>query len=168
MDIREQYDSDPTNSIFADPSIFRRSTGEKKTVGKSTSALFNELGISMVRGNNDITNGIIKVQSYLAITKHHMNPYTREFGAPRLFISRGLDFLINEMNDYYWKKDTSGEIEDRPNDKKDHACDALKYLLSKRPDIRHIIKQMQPKQVIHNSWAEMDHPNKRRKSRYAA
>jgi hypothetical protein len=166
--LREEYDIESDQSIFADPAVFRRSTGDKKTVGKSTAALFLEEKIRMQRGNNDILNGISKVQSYLTPQKFHMNPYTLSYGAPLLYVSRNLNFLVNELNDYYWKKNTSGETEDRPNDRNDHACDTLKYMLSKRPDIGNIVRTLKPKKFIHDTWAEQDHPTTKRKARYAA
>lgn len=120
--------------VLADPSIFKRVSGNSATVGTSTSGLFQENGVRMQRANNDIMNGIIKVQGYLSVDPYHRHPiYEEKIGAPRLYISKKLEFIDNEITDYYWKKDTSGEYEDIPNDKNDHAMDAIKYLLSDRP-----------------------------------
>lgn len=89
----------------------------------------------MTRGNNDIVNGIAKVQSYLYIDSHHEHPITGKPGSPRFFVSKNLEFFDREIVDYYWKKDTSGEYEDVPNDKNDHAMDTTKYLLTNRPRV---------------------------------
>lgn len=122
--------------VLADPAIFRRNTARSDVVGTTTSGLFRDEGVVMERGNNDIINGIAKVQSYLYIDEYHRHPiYTDRVGAPRIYFSSKLEFIDNEIVDYFWKKDTSGEYEDIPNDKNDHAMDAIKYLLSRRPRV---------------------------------
>ncbi len=123
--------------ILADPAIFRRSSGKSTTVGTTTAGLFQEHGIFMTKGNNDILNGIAKVQSYLYIDKGHVSPFDPEAseGAPRLYISKRLDWWDREIVDYNWKKDTTGEYEDVPIDRMDHAMDATKYLLTNRPNV---------------------------------
>lgn len=136
-DPRRNTVGDP-NSLrpFGDPSIFKRSSGNSATVGTSTSGLFKESGIQMQKGNNDIINGIAKVQSYLFNDPLHRHPiYEGVDQAPRIFFSKKLEFMDSEFTDYYWKKDTSGEYEDVPNGKNDHAMDALKYFLTKRPRV---------------------------------
>ena len=139
-DIRSKHgvsteDDDFGLRVLADPAIFRRSTGTSSTVGVTTSGLFREEGIRMTRGNNDIVNGIAKVQSYLYVDSHHEHPITGKPGSPRFFVSKNLEFFDREIVDYYWKKDTSGEYEDVPNDKNDHAMDTTKYLLTNRPRV---------------------------------
>lgn len=122
--------------ILADPSIFRRVSGNSQTVGTTTNGLFREQGLKMVRGNNDVLNGIAKVQSYLYIDPYHRHPIdTAKVGAPRLFVSKKLDWFDREIVDYYWKKDTMGEYEDTPNDRNDHAMDMIKYLFSRKPRV---------------------------------
>jgi len=121
--------------ILGDPAIFRRASGNSKTVGTTTSGLFAEHGIQMIRANNDVMNGIAKVQSYLEVDPGHMHPITHNFGAPRLFVSTNCPWFDSEISDYFWKKDTSGEYEDAPNDKNDHAMDMTKYALTNRPKI---------------------------------
>lgn len=127
--------------ILADPSIFRRVTGNAKTVGTTTSGLFRDEGIRMVRGNNDVLNGIAKVQSYLYIDPYHKHPiYTDEsgkplVGAPRVYFSKKLAFIDQEIVDYYWNKDTRGEYEDVPMDRNDHAMDAIKYMFTSKPRV---------------------------------
>lgn len=127
--------------VLADPSIFRRVTGNSQTVGVTTSGLFREHGIKMVRGNNDVLNGIAKVQSYLYIDPYHKHPILTDemdrplVGAPRLFVSKKLNWFDTEIVDYYWKKDTQGDYDDVPMDRNDHAMDMTKYLLSRRPRV---------------------------------
>jgi hypothetical protein len=122
--------------VLADPSIFRRVSGNSATVGTTTSGLFREHDIKMIRGNNDVLNGIAKVQSYLYIDPYHRHPVdTTIVGAPRIYFSKHLEFIDSEISDYYWKKDTAGEYEDVPTDRNDHAMDTIKYILSKRPRV---------------------------------
>jgi len=133
--LNDEEDAD-IPKVLADPSIFRRSTGNASTVGITTAGLFKDEGVQMQRGNNDKLNGIAKVQSYLYIDPYHRHPITGSpGGAPRLFISSKLEFIDHEIVDYYWKKDTAGEYEDEPTDRNDHAMDAIKYLLTNRPRV---------------------------------
>jgi hypothetical protein len=67
--------------ILADPAVFRRVSGNTKTVGVTAAGLFQGLGIDMMRANNDVVSGIAKVQSYLAIDRTHRNPFTDEDGS---------------------------------------------------------------------------------------
>lgn len=123
-------------TVKADPAIFRRASGNSKTVGVTTSGMFREHGIMMRPGNNDIINGIAKVQSYLFKDELHKHPIFEDITtAPRIYFSKKLEWIDSEFTDYYWKKDTSGEYEDVPTDKNDHAMDTLKYLLTDRPRV---------------------------------
>lgn len=162
-----QDDQVENHKIQADPSIFRRATGNAKTVGVTTSGLFRENGISMMRANNDILNGIAKVQNYLAIDDFHVHPITRAQGSPRIFFSTKCDFIDREIVDYYWRKDTSGEYEDAPMDRNDHGMDATKYLLTTRPRIATttIVKPVIP--LRRERWVEKENPHmNNRKHRY--
>lgn len=77
-------------------------------------ALCKEYHIS-VRGNKvrDILAGIATVDSW--------------FRAGRLKIYKNCTNLIREAKGYNWKKDRRGETRDEPNDKNNHAMDALRY-----------------------------------------
>lgn len=121
--------------IYADPSIFRRTPGDSRVVGRTVASLYHEHGISMQRGNNDILNGIIKVQSYLIPQMFHRHPIFGQGGAPKLFVSTQLEFVSTEFAEYRWKKDGSGEEQDKPVDGRDHALDTIKYMLSDVPSL---------------------------------
>lgn len=127
--------------ILADPAVFRRTSGSSRTVGTTVAGLFQSEGIIMQRANNDITSGVAKVQSYLAVDDTHMHPITGESGSPRIFFNNELTWNDQEFVDYTWKKDTSGEHEDTPNGKNDHAMDKTKYLLTHRPKIAKYVKR---------------------------
>lgn len=167
--IRDRYlRKPPDKAILADPAIFRRASGDRKTVGTSTSQLFwnNGLGVRMIRGNNDIINGIVKVQSYLNMQRMKTNPYTGELGSPNLFVSEQLEWWIAEISDYYWQKRDDQNV-DKPMDRNDHAMDTTKYLLSHRPALSNILYGPQtPKIPAYMTWQETEHHVEREGHRY--
>ena len=164
--IRHKYSVDPSNMILADPDIFRRKAVGKKLVGKSIADFFLEESIMCVRGNNDISNGIVKVNQYLVPQRNHQNPITGELESPYLYISDELEFFINEMSDYYWQKSPMGEQIDKPIDKDDHAMDTLKYMLSNQPTISKLTKAVIRKDVGWRQWGERDIQEDRKSLRH--
>lgn len=154
--IRKRYAIESSNHILADPDIFRRKSGDKKTVGQSVSDMFYEEGIYCERGENGIAAGIAKVSSYLNVQQMHKNPITGEFAAPFMYFSEELEFLIKEISDYYWKRDSQGDVTDKPMDKNDHAMDTLKYALSRRPRLATLIMPIQQGPVGVTRWAEIE------------
>jgi phage terminase large subunit len=165
--IRNEYDIDPSNMMLSDPDIFRRKTAGKKLVGKAISDMFLEEGILCIRGNNDISNGIVKVNQYLIPQRNHQNPITGEYNAPYLYVSDKLEWWINEISDYYWMKNPMGEQLDKPVDKDDHAMDTTKYMLSDRPNISKLMIAKNPKKVGWYQWGERDVNEERRSIRHA-
>jgi hypothetical protein len=134
----EQVFLDPEmgiSPILADPAIFKKSNASELTVGDSVAEMFNKQGIRMMRGNNNILNGIIKVKGYLTPQHNRLNPFTHRFGAPRFYVSHRLTWFIDEVNTYRWKKNRSDEAVDTPVDAKNHAMDSAKYMLSKEPAV---------------------------------
>lgn len=160
-DVRNEWSSSKENLVWADPQLFRRGVGDKKTVGRTVAEMFREEGIIMRRGNNEILNGIAKIQGYLGLHGFHKNPLTGLNPAPYLYISDKVEFLRNEFTDYYWKRDNdTNEHIDKPNDKKDHALDALKYMVSEQPRIAEILKRPVEEEVAHMRWQESDLPGR--------
>lgn len=135
QDILDRY-SATVPWIYADPDIFRRKAGDHKTVGKSVSDMFFDCNknLQFTRGNNDISNGIVKVSSYLRRHEFHRHPITNEPNSPYFYHSDRLTFIEDEITAYYWKTDSSGDRDDIPTDKNDHAMDTLKYMLSYAPE----------------------------------
>lgn len=119
------------NDVQADPSIFRRNSAQ--VVGPTIASMLDEHGITCVRANNALINGIAKVQSYLFVEAARLHPYLGRYGSPRLFVSDKLHWWVDECQDYVWIKDKNDELEDRPRDKKNHAMDSTRYLLTDRP-----------------------------------
>lgn len=178
--IRRKYDyahylsEKESNSfrVYADPAIFRRASGGSKTVGTTTAGMFLECGIHMQRGNNDIINGIAKVQSYLFVDQYHRHPIHEDVvGAPRVFFSKKLTFIDTEITDYYWKKDTAGEYEDEPQDRNDHAMDTIKYLLTNKARVATFRANPALTAIpsAYRRWREINSPTTadNRKHRYA-
>jgi hypothetical protein len=123
-------------SAHADPSIFGRKTvASKGVVGKTIDQMFRDHGVAFRRGNNDVANGITKVQQYLAMNRRVVHPVTRSAPSPRFFYNLSLAWLNDEFTSYFWKTNSSGERIDVPVDKNDHAMDTVKYLLSKMPEM---------------------------------
>jgi len=156
----------PFKPVFADPAIFRRSVGDKQTVGQSIAALFKDEGINMQRGNNDIINGITKIQGYLNQIPNHRNPFTGGFDGPHLYVSEDLPFLINEFTDYYWQRNTQGEVVDKPQDRNDHGMDTVKYMLSLQPEIGDKVPSMFPGAPTWARWHEVENTVNPRIHRY--
>lgn len=141
--LRGRYNVPQDNVIYADPSLFNRVAHRSASLGTTISSMFFESGLMLTRGNNDVINGITKVQSYLHRQATHGNPYTGEAGGAYMYFSSKLGFVRDEFADYYWRKDTSNQVVDRPTDRNDHAMDALKYIMTSRPRIGTLIKPPQ-------------------------
>ena len=155
--------------ILADPAIFRRTSGDSKSVGVTVAGLLRKEGVICTRGNNDIVSGIAKVSSYLAIDTMHINPFTGEVGAPRLYVSSKCHWFDREISDYYWKKDTAGEYEDKPRDVNDHAMDMTKYLFTHLPRISLYKPRITELPKSYLRWSEMkDSPRNARSHRHAS
>jgi hypothetical protein len=134
-----------TRSIYADPSMFRRSASEYRTVGKSVVDVFRTAGEGVIfgRGNNDIVSGITKVRMYLMKHPNHASPFSMQRPAPYLYFNREtVSFIEDEIVDYYFENpDDEGETKDKPRDGNDHAMDALKYGLTGAPDVAKMVKK---------------------------
>ena len=154
--------------VLADPAIFRRGPGTGQTVGITVAGLLREYQVNCTRANNNIVSGLAKVQSYLEIDPRHPHPMTGELGSPRFFVSNTLDWWDREIVDYYWHKDTSGELQDKPNDRNDHAMDMTKYFFTNRPRVALFDRRVFNPKPPWMRWGEMNDnsaPDKR-KHRY--
>ena len=152
-----------TEPMFADPSIFSRRAATRKLVGQSIASMFTEAGIPVQRGNNEIANGITKVQQYLAVNRRLAHPINKTLGSPRLFMNRELTWFDDEITSYYWKTGSNDQRIDVPVDYNDHAMDTTKYLLSKQPDVGKFFTPDNQKVPSWMLWHESDH-NKRNRS----
>ena len=152
--LRDTYGVHGNPAIMADPAIFRRTSATRRTVGQSTADVLYDKGngVRVVRGNNDILNGIIKVSAYLAPMRLHQHPLTGEHGAPHLYITDNLQFVSDEFTGYMWKTNGKGDREDVPRDKDDHAMDTIKYMLSRRPEISKLPRFVRPSPPSYMKW----------------
>lgn len=156
--IRDRYGLDPEelSSIWADPALFKRTAASGSRVGVTVADIFhNEHQIRMQPGANGIEAGIAKVSQYLTPIAKHEHPITGMSHSPHLFVSDNLSWWNDEITEYYWKKDGSGEETDVPNDRKDHAMDMTKYLLSSRPKLAVFVGRPD-KKPEYLSWHEID------------
>jgi hypothetical protein len=135
--IRDTYRIDPIDlrPIFADPDIFRRKTGNAQTVGQTVASLYADEGIDMQRGNNDINAGIAKNWQYLTPTDDHDHPVSQLTPAPHFYVTDVCEWFIDEITEYYFKRDTSDAVTDKPTDRNDHAMDMWKYAMTNRPKL---------------------------------
>jgi len=133
--IRALYnlDTESLSSVWADPDAFRRRTGDARTVGQTVANLFEDEGIRMQRGNNDIASGIAKNWQYLSVLPKHEHPIHGSPNAPHFYCSDNCSWFIDEITEYYFQRDTSDELTDKPVDRRDHAMDMWKYAMSPRP-----------------------------------
>jgi hypothetical protein len=164
--IRDTYRVPDDQVVLADPDVFRRKSGDGKTVGTAISDIFSDGGIWLTRGNNDIRAGITKVHQYLVPQKFHRNPITGVLNAPYLYVSSKLQFVHDEFGEYRWAKNSFGDNEDKPVDKNDHAMDAIKYMLSHRPEVSTIRLLQDTKTVGLNRWAEINRRTDPRAARH--
>lgn len=157
------------NMIYADPSMFRRITRNSQQAGESIRDLLwnNGLGLSLRRGNNEILSGIIKVRSYLTLRQSHTNPFTGKKNAPFLYFNRDTtEPLQNEIIDYYFDEDSTGERTDKPRDINDHAMDMLKYMLTDAPDLAIAMPAQKLDTAFLTSWQSDGFIDNERNPRY--
>lgn len=138
--------------IWGDPAIFRKtqlSGLSVSTVGK----ILTEKGLYIKGGQNDIKNGIMKVNGYLAIQPefHFLDPSMAGAG---IYFSDHLTFISDEFLTYFWKTNELGTRIDEPNGKNDHAMDTLKYMLSRIPDPSTLQFRKPPLTPEHFKWHE--------------
>jgi hypothetical protein len=155
--IRASYDldDDKLSSVWADPDVFRRKTGDSRTVGQTIANLFSDEGIRMQRGNNDISSGIAKNWQYLSGMPRHEHPITGVSYSPYFYVSNKCQWFIDEITEYYFQRDTSDELLDRPVDRRDHSMDMWKYAMTPRPRLAKFVKD--PKQVpAWLAWHEIE------------
>lgn len=156
-DLYKKYDIPSEIKPMADPAIFRRSPGAGQLVGRTVADMFwnKSQGIQMRRGNNAILNGIAKVGQYLQPSPMHLNPYTKNHGAPHFYINEDLMWFNDEINEYVWNTNTkTAEREDKPRDGNDHAMDTVKYMFSRIAQASKKAMQKKRNVPVHMQWHE--------------
>lgn len=158
-EIRSKYDGllDFRDPIHADPAIFRKQmiAGMKNTGTALATLYHNDFKLYMRPASNDVTSGIAKVASYINGTLK--TPGIRNEGpGPLLYISEDLDFVFDEIESYFWKKNPQGDKIDEPIDRNDHALDTIKYMLSKLPEASKIVIPREMRKPTYMRWGEME------------
>lgn len=152
-------------TILADPAIFRRTIVQQSTGAKTIARLFSEgsYGVKMRTADNEINRGILKVNMYLTVSERHKHPTRDTLGAPHIFFASELDFIQNEFAGYFWKSNSDGSRQDIPIDKNDHAMNAIKYLLSRSPDIAQRIRAPAKPPYL-TQWSIVEQPTAHNKA----
>ena len=132
--ILEKFNVEEFEYIEADPSMMAK-TREKNGMPWSIFEEYDEYGISLSPANNSKEAGWNRVGEYLRVDPEHIHPITGERGSPRIFISARCKWLLTEIPEYIWKRlsDESTNPKEEARKLKDHACDALRYLVMSLP-----------------------------------
>jgi hypothetical protein len=137
------------DSVYCDPSIFRKMVVAGQKVGTETIArLYSDMGLNVRPAVNDITQGITKVASYFNGREDVPHVESGETPGPLLYVCNDLS--------YYWKKNPLGQSIDEPQEHNDHAMDTLKYMMTRLPEASKIVipeKALPPGYMF---WHESD------------
>ena len=119
-----------------DPSIRARDA----ITGTSVHIEYIEHGVPIVLGNNDVHAGINRVARLIegsTVSDSDGN----NINIPKLYVTRNCVNLIHELYRYRWstwstkKMNFEKNKKEDPHKKNDHAADALRYIISSRPEI---------------------------------
>lgn len=122
---------DKLEGVYIDPSVraVRSQTGNSDW---DTYLDHLPRNIALYPAKNEVHTGIDRVKMYMKV-----NEVTNR---PKLYIFNTCKNLLNELGEYKWEPLSSGQAE-RKNEKeaprkyKDHACDAMRYLIMSRPEL---------------------------------
>lgn len=150
--------------IIADPDLFKRkSSGDYKVTGTTIAGrLMDDFGIKLRPGDNAITAGIMKTSSYLNQYSHLPPINDPAERSAMIYFNGRLDFIRDEFNNYFWKRNPQGDKTDVPIDRNDHAMDTIKYMLSFRPRPGEIIIPKSEITPAYMFWHEVDDKSARR------
>lgn len=131
-------------AIVADPSCWA-----KGATGKSVASMYQDHGLTLKQGANDVEAGLLRVSEWLTRREGEPFPDWHQFagtlgpdgkGSPRLFVIDvlGTEDLRREIPDYRWRDlspsaERNADQPEEPRKKDDHACDTLRYLLMAQP-----------------------------------
>lgn len=124
-------DYDALKWLLVDPS----SRNRNDQTGDSRLEAYRAAGLTKIRpADNDLTNGIARINNLLFIDPEHEHPLTRQKGSPKLFIKSDLTDLIEEFEDYRYEKTGALGLKDpKPVGRKNDLLDALRYLCNGQP-----------------------------------
>jgi hypothetical protein len=162
--IRAKYSHliDIDDAIRADPSIFRQKVISKHVdTGTPIAHLLSAEGMECRPATNDIITGIAKVAAYLGDNGMVEHILTGKTPGSLLYFVNDMDFITDEITNYYWDRTSTGEHVDKPIDRDDHAMDALKYMLSHQPEPSEIVLPKSKTVPAWMFWHEMDEDGRR-------
>jgi hypothetical protein len=119
--------------IFADPSIFKEDTRDRRAGNTSVAQEYREAGLYLQRADNNEITSISNLQELLYVDPALFNPVTRAKGSPRLFISSRCTHLIEQIQmqrHAETRNPLTGEkeyTEERAAGIPDHAYDPARY-----------------------------------------
>lgn len=129
--LKPQIDAIPTGLVrfmVIDPACKNRMNDVIN--GKSVLTHFQEYGLYFQPGNNSLEYGLSKVNAYI--------------DAGKLKIYKTCIHLIGELLGYVYPEvdiDNAEEnLDENPEKKNDHLCDALRYIIARLPDDPHALK----------------------------
>lgn len=119
--------------IYADPSIFKEDTRDRRTSNTSVAQEYREAGLYLQRADNNEVTSISNLQELLYVNPDLWNPVTGKKGSPRLFISSRNKYLIEQIQmqrHAETRNPLTGEkefTEERAVGIPDHAYDPARY-----------------------------------------
>jgi phage terminase large subunit-like protein len=131
----------------ADPSIKNRNAVSMTSIQEE----YARAGIGFTLGNNDVKAGLVRVMRYFDTVKlvGQQSPFIEQLAKeknvkelPRVLVSPSCVNFINEHKKYRWatylhkKQQFENNPKDEPHKKDDHTCDAFRYLVMTRPDLK--------------------------------
>jgi PBSX family phage terminase large subunit len=129
--LKPQINSIPSGRLrfmVADPAIKNRMNDVIN--GKNIQSHFMEYGLYWALGNNNIEYGLTKINSYIE--------------AKKIKIYKSCVHLIKELLQYTYPEtdiDNAEEnLDEKPEKKNDHLCDALRYMIARLPDDPEFLK----------------------------
>lgn len=125
--------------LVADPSGKRRNMTDHSSLYDH----YAEYGIYFKDGNNRIESGISKVYTWLMLGK------LKVFSTCRNTVREHLNYKYKPI-----ELDAKKNPDEKPIDKDNHTCDALRYIISELPD--------DPKALIQKSWNPRDFKNEQK------
>jgi hypothetical protein len=82
--------------------------------------------------------------------------------SPHFYVSDRCTWFVDEITEYYFKRDGSDETTDKPVDRNDHAMDMWKYAMTPRPKLaRFVGKPDAPPAWM--AWHEIERQQRRDK-----
>lgn len=130
-------------AIISPPDCFRQDAN-----GHTVADEYQEsAGLTMTLANDNVDAGLLRVAEWLqrdpGLAFPEWHPWAGTvgpdgLGSPRLFVADRCQNLIAEIPDYRWAdlSPQQEEVRDKPEQPRklrDHACDALRYLVMSRP-----------------------------------